>query len=271
VSYKVSDALNVYAGYSQGWKAGSFDPRGANLVTPDVEKGFDPETLDSYEIGLKSNTLDGRARTNVAVFWSQYKDMQIPGSLGVDTNGDGVNDSFVGAVTNAAEASINGVELEGTYVLTDNLSADVALSLLDPKIKKWIVNGVDVSSQRVIQNTPKQMFNLGLTYNRQMSSGSLTISGNVSHKSKIVQFETPAPVIDQDAYSLVNASIVWTSETGEWSLGLHGRNLTNKAVKTAGYCFGSGGCPSTLGLEDDTTVFYGPPRTVTATVKYTMQ
>ena len=66
-----------------------------------------------------------------------------------------------------------------------------------------------------------------------------------------------------------NLSAVWISDDDHWTLGLHGKNLGDEDFKTAGYCFGATGeCPLVLGLEDDTTIFYGPPRTVTATVEY---
>ncbi len=268
LSYALSDSINVYGGFSQGFKAGSFDPRGANFVTPEVEEGFDPETLNSYELGFKHTAPSGRATTNIAVFYSDYEDMQIPGSLGVDSDGDGVNDSFVGAVTNAGEATIKGIELEGQYALTDQLSANLALSLLDAEIDTWLVGGVNVADQREIQNTPEEMVNIGLSYTTDVAGGALSVLGNWSYKGDIVQFEVPAPVIDQSSYDLINASVVWNSHDGRWALGLHGKNLTDEDVKTAGYCFGSGGCPSTLGLEDNTTVFYGPPRTWSATIEY---
>ncbi len=268
VSYLWTDDITVYAGYSQGFKAGMFDPRGANLVTPAVEKGVEPEQLDSYEIGLKSTYWDGRAITNVAVFYSEYTDMQVPGSVGIDTNGDGINDDFVGTLTNAGEAEISGIEIEGNFLFTENFSMQVAASFLDTDIKEWIVNDVDVSDQREIQNTPEEMAYIGFTYNTQAFSGELTLNANWSYKGDITQFEVPAPVLDQDAYDVINASVVWLSESESWLLGLHGKNLTDEEIKTAGYCFGSGGCPSTLGLEDNTTIFYAPPLTVSATVEY---
>jgi iron complex outermembrane receptor protein len=109
---------------------------------------------------------------------------------------------------------------------------------------------------------------LGLTHRTDFDAGTLNLNVNGSYKSEIVQFEVPVPVIDQDSYTLLNASVVWVAGGGHWSLGLHGKNLTDEDVKTAGYCFGSGGCPTTLGLEDNTTVFYGPPRTLTASFEY---
>ncbi len=268
-AYRLNDDASVYAGYSQGFKAGSFDPRGSNFVTPEAEAGFDPETLDSYEVGYKATLLEGRARTNVALFFSDYEDVQIPGSVGFDADGDGVNDGFVGAVTNAGAAEIKGIEFEGDLLISDSLSAQLSFSILDAEYTEFIIDDVDVSDDREIQNTPETMAYFGLTYSTDLFTGSLAINANLSHRGDIVQFEVPAPIIDQDAYTIYNLSAVWISEDDHWSVGLHGKNLGDEDFKTAGYCFGAtGDCPLVLGLEDDTTIFYGPPRTVTATVEY---
>lgn len=270
VSYKASENVNLYLGYSQGFKAGSFDPRGANFATPEVVKGFGPESLESYEAGLKSTWLDGRAITNVAVFLSDYKDMQIPGSVAIDTNRDGINDSFVGTVTNAAQSTIKGIEIEGNILLSDAWSMQFATSLLDAKIDRWIVNNINVASQRKVQNTPESMAHVALTYSTELAGGRLSATANASHRGSVVQFEVPNPLIDQGAVTLVNASLYWISGTGNLSLGLHGKNLTDKDVKTAGYCFGvaSTGCPSALGIENNVSVFYAAPRTVSASIEY---
>ncbi len=271
LSYALNDDMKVYGGYSQGWKAGSFDPRGANFATPAVEQGFDPEELDSWELGLKTTWWEGRAVTNVALFYSDYQDMQIPGSVRVDSDGDGVNDSFVGTVTNAAQAEITGIEIEGNLLFTENFSAQFAASFLDPSIDEWLVGDVDVSGDRAIQNTPEEMVFVGLSYNTDLAGGNLLINANYSYKSEVQQFEAPAPDLDQDSYGLLNASIVWTSGDEQWLVGLHGKNLTDEEYRTAGYCFGFTGCPSALGLENNTTVFFGPPLTGFVTVEYRFQ
>jgi iron complex outermembrane receptor protein len=271
LTYQPDSDTTLYVGYSQGFKAGSFDPRGANFATPEVEKGFDPETLDSYEIGMKSVLFDGRATANVALFYSDYQDMQIPGSVGVDSNGDGVNDGFVGTVTNAAQSTISGVEFEGNFLVTDALSVQVALSALDATIDNWNVSGVDVSGQRAVQNTPESMGYLGFTYRRALAGGTFGLNASASYRDEVVQFEIPVPLIDQDAVTLYNASLTWESDSGHWLVGLHGKNLSDEDVKTAGYCFGppaTTGCPSGLGLENNVSVFYGPPRTFAGTVEY---
>ncbi|MEX0298632.1 MAG: TonB-dependent receptor, partial [Kordiimonas sp.] len=262
LDYKFSDDAKIYAGFSRGFKAGSFDPRGANITSPEVENGFDAETLDSYEAGLKATWWDGRARTNIAVFYSEYKDMQIPGSLPIDTDGDGVNDGFVGTVTNAGKAEIKGIEFEGEFLLSEALTLQTSLNILDADIKEWLLNGENIADQREVQNTPEFMSYVGLSYAMDLGSGTLNFNGNWSHKGSVVQFETPVPEIDQEAYDIANASIVYVAEDNVWSFGVHGKNLLDTRYKTAGYNF------PTLGLENNITTFYGPPLTVTATFSY---
>ena len=75
-------------------------------------------------------------------------------------------------------------------------------------------------------------------------------------------FETPAPEIDQPGYSLVDASAVWTSGSGRWRAGLHARNLTDERYRTGGYYFPG------LAYGDSLIGFYGPPRTVFASLEY---
>lgn len=261
LDYKLNEDTTMYASFSRGFKAGSFDPRGANFSSPEVADGFEPETIDSYEAGMKSTWLDGRAQTNVALFLSKYRDMQIPGSLPIDSDGDGTNDGFVGTVTNAGKAQIKGVEFEGKFLLSEKLTLQTTFNVLDADITEWLLNGVNVADQREVQNTPEFMSYVGLLYSTPVGSGTLNINGNWSHKGSIVQFETPVPEIDQDAYDLFNASIVWISDSGKYTFGVHGKNLFDNQYKTAGYNF------PTLGLENNITVFYGPPRTVTASLE----
>ena len=214
--------------------------------------------------------------------------MQVPGSIGVDTNGDGINDSFSGITTNAGAADFFGVELEGRAILAqdtgvdgDSFIADFALGWIDAEYDEFItavtdpVTGAtslqDVSDQRVIQNTPKWSTNLRLSYNRPTelfgNGGTLTVFGSWSYKSLTHQFEVANQFLDQPGYSLFDASIVWISDDGRYEIGLHGKNLTDKEYQVAGYNFASpDGTASTLGLEGIASAFFGPPRTVTATI-----
>lgn len=269
VAYKMNDAHNVYASFARGFKGGGFDPRmnvfGTKLTPAQARAGYAPETIDTFELGLKSSFNNDRFLTNIAVFNSDYKDVQIPGSVAVDTNGDGRDDSFAGVTTNAGKAKIKGFELEANARVTDNFTLSGMYSWIDAEYTRFIVAGVDQSANRVFQNTPKNSANLRAAYDMPMPimgrAGRLTLSGNASYKDDTNQFETTS-LLDQDAYTLWDASVLWTSANGKIRAGLHGKNLGDKEYKTGGYLF------PTLGNEGVLTAFYGNPRTVSATLEY---
>jgi len=302
IAYKPNDNHNVYASYSQGFKGGSFDPRGLTTAAPDLNGDgvvdeaevfefmrFGPETVDSYEIGIKSRFADGRINTSLAAFYADYTDIQVPGSIGVDTDGDGVFDTFAGVTTNAGKGTVQGIEFEMNGMLAtdiatsgDALFANIAIGYIDAKYDEFITavsdpaTGstalTDVADQRRIQNTPKRTAHMSLNYDRPVTvfgtEGSVSLIGAWSYRSKTNQFEIPSAFLDQAPYSLYDAHIVWKPASGNYEIGLHGRNLSDKRYKTAGYVFATpDGSASTLGLEGVMNAFYGAPRTITLTAK----
>ncbi|MEL7298495.1 MAG: TonB-dependent receptor [Pseudomonadota bacterium] len=280
VSYAATDSTNVYFTYSEGFKGGSFDPRALSTGAPDIDGNgtvdasdvfefmlFQPETVDSFEVGLKGSWLDNRLSANIALFRAQYDDVQIPGSVGLDTDGDGLDDSFVGVTSNAADADITGAELESTLFVTDHLSFNASVGYMQAVFNEFIdAFGADVSSERVFQNTPDWTAQGRINYQRDLPlfgmQGDISLSAAVSHRSTASQFETPNAFLDQPSFNIWDASAVWNSEDGHWTLGLHGKNLADEEYKVAGYFF------PTLGIEGSITAFYGNPRVFTATVDY---
>jgi iron complex outermembrane receptor protein len=265
LAWKINAQHNLYASYAQGFKGGGFDPRlnvvGTRIPLAQARAGYSPETIKTVELGLKSTYLNDRFMTNIALFHSDYKDVQIPGSVAIDTNGDGVDDSFAGVTTNAGKAKIKGFELEAMGRITPQFSVSGMYSYIDAKYDEYIVGGVNVASQRVFQNTPKNSANLRATYEIPLSDARLALIGAVSYKGATNQFETVS-ILDQEGYKLVDASLVWTRNDGKLRAALHGKNLTDKHYKTAGYLF------PTLGNEGVLTAFYGNPRQLSATVEY---
>ena len=265
LAYKLDSQHNLYASYAQGFKGGGFDPRlnvvGTRIPLAQARAGYSPETIKTFELGLKSSYFNDRLMANIALFDSDYKDVQIPGSLAIDTNGDGVDDSFAGVTTNAGKAKIKGAELEVMARVTPRFTVAGMVSYIDAKYDEYIVNGVNVAAQRVFQNTPVNSSNLRATYEFPLYTGRLAIIGAVTHKGATNQFETTS-ILDQEGYQLVDASLVWTRTDGKVRAAVHGRNLTDKHYKTAGYLF------PTLGNQGVLTAFYGNPRQVVATVEY---
>jgi iron complex outermembrane receptor protein len=299
ISYKPTEDHTLYGSYAKGFKGGSFDPRCVAATAPNIDGDavpgaldpddqrafclFQPEEIDTYEAGLKSVLGDGVATSNFAVFYSDYQDVQIPGSFGVDTNGDGVADTFAGVTTNAASATLWGIEWEGTVRLAqdwlsagDGLSAQFALGYINAEFDEYFGRGSpppDLKDVAVFQNTPKITSFLQLGYDRPVSllgrDGGLNLYTSFSFKSRTNQFNFRTP-IDQPAYALLNAGMSWTDADGRVSIGVHGANLTDKRYIVAGYDFVTalpqfGNSP--LGASGVLTAFYGNPRQVFGTIK----
>ena len=292
ISWRPTPDHNLYFTYSQGFKGGGFDPRGQTTACRNATGGacnadevfdflaFDPETVDSYEVGWKASLLDNRLNISLAGFLGQYKDVQIPGSVGFDANGDGVNESFIGITSNAADADVNGIEFEGNALVGKDfagegsrLTVNWSLGIIDAKFNTFIdAFGNDVADQRVFQNTPDITAHMGFDLGLPLAGGIVDFIGLASLRSDASQFEVPNPFLDQDGFVLVDASIVYTSDDGRYSLGVHGKNLFDKEYIVAGYNLvagGVGGAPfiPTLGREGTLTGFYGDPRRVFVTAQ----
>jgi iron complex outermembrane receptor protein len=293
ISWQPNADHNVYFTYSQGFKGGGFDPRGQTTACRNARGGactpqevfdfmaFDPETVDSFELGWKASLLDNRLNISLAGFLAQYTDVQIPGSVGFDANGDGVNESFIGITSNAADADVNGIEFEGNALVGKDFAGDGSrfsvnwsLGVLDAKFNTFIdAFGRDVANQRVFQNTPEITAHMGFNMGLPVGGGIVDFIGLASLRSDASQFETPNPFLDQDGFVLVDASIVYTADSGLWSLGVHGKNLFDKEYIVAGYNFVAGGTPPgtpfvpTLGREGTLTGFYGDPRRIFVTAQ----
>ena len=315
IAFKPTPDHNIYASYSRGFKGGGFDPRGQTTSAPDLNgnqirdpdeiyefMAFDPETVDSYELGWKGSVLNRRLNFALAVFQADYKDVQVPGSVG-GTTLTGVP-TFVGVTTNAGKARFRGLELETNLRVAESLATagdrlNVAgtLGYLDAKYLEFetVINRdesgalildpithlpisieVDMADFRKVQNTPKWTMSGSVDYDTPVGAGRLNANATLSYRSKSQQFELAIPQLDQKGFALLDASLVWRSD--RFTVGLHGKNLTNKRYVTAGYNFlrqnpytgqfilnnaaGTPGLNSTLGVEGVLTAYYGNPRQV---------
>ena len=297
VSFKPATDQLVYASYSKGFKGGGFDPRGQSSQAADTNGDgvrspaeifdfflFDPEKVDSYEVGYKGQLFDRRLRVQLTGFYADYKDVQIPGSVGCVIGGV---PSFCGVTTNAAKARFKGVEFEGLATLARDLfAAGSRLTLagtagyIDAAYREYIVGGVDVSSLRAIQNTPKWTASAALAFDGRVGPGDLHLGVDASYRSLTNQFEVPSEFLDQPKYALLNADAVFKPGDGRFSIGLHGKNLLDKRYITSGYQFlqtapdgavlrtAAGQVRPTLGREGVATAFYGNPRQLFVTVGF---
>ncbi|MDX1292824.1 MAG: TonB-dependent receptor, partial [Hyphomonas sp.] len=282
VSYKPTDDVNLYATFAQGFKAGGFDPRARADLDPLglSEEGFGPEKVDSYELGVKGSFFEDRLLLNTAVFFAEYTDQQITVQSGADADNDGVNDTFVSSVFNAGSSEYTGLELEGTLFINDEFTLMGNLGYIDADIKEILSAGVNIADQFVTQNTPELQGQLSLNYMRDFGPdfGAISITGSASYRDAYhlfnvenngfapgtnVLFPDGGPALDPESYTLLDLSFVWTSPSERLRFGIHGRNLTDEEYRVAAYNFVT---PSQLGFDSAYSAFYGPPRTLTASI-----
>jgi len=279
-----------YASYSQGFKGGGFDPRGSAVAAPDTNHDgvheyqevydfllFRPESVNSYEIGWKAALLDRRLTFALDGFYADYKDVQIPGSTGYDTNGDGINDTFIGITTNAAKATMKGIEFEGNAVLArdfagpgSRINLAATAGYIDARFDKFIdAFGHDVAKTQVFQNTPKWTLSGTLGASLPMGADRLDMSTTVSYRSKTYQFQSAIPWLDQPGFALWDANLTYSFSDDRYSIGVHAKNILNKHYIIAGYNYvaqnPNGSYSSTLGLHGVADAFYGNPRQIFAT------
>jgi iron complex outermembrane receptor protein len=289
LSFKPTPNNNFYISYAKGFKGGGFDPRGQSSQAPSQSPqdifdfmAFDPEKVDSFELGWKASLFNRRLQFATDVFDAEYKDVQVPGSAGCNVGGV---QTFCGITTNAGSARFRGFEFEGNLLAAtdmatvgDRLNFSGSLGYLDAKYLHFITNipgsgPVDVAKFRKIQNTPKWTTSGTIAYNTPAWGGRIDASTTLSYRSKSQQFELASPGLDQKGFALWDANLLWRSGNGRYEIGLHGKNLANKKYIVSGYNFlaqnpftgafildGAGNPIPTLGKEGTLTAYYGNPR-----------
>ncbi|RVU41856.1 TonB-dependent receptor [Rheinheimera riviphila] len=258
--FQATDSVMYYGSYTDGFKSGGFDMRAVKSLNPSADQPYQPETVDTFELGVKSEWFERRLRLNAAVFSSAYDDMQVTVQRAVGNN-------VASQVLNAASASIDGLELEATLAATDALQLNLIVGYTDANFDE--VRVFDIPSQSVIDvsnlwsfaNTPKLTGTFGGKYVMEVGGGELVLNAAMSHRSDTQIFELPS-MLDFGSYTLFNAGATWYAPDGHWDVSLQGRNLGNKEVRIAGYNF------ALLAGEQTITGYYADPRTVSLSVGY---
>ncbi len=133
VDYRPNSDLMVYASWSRGYRSGGFNGRGLTPYSSSLP--YDPEMVDAYEVGFKSEFLNRRASLNVAAFYSDYQNIQQTSTVSVQ--GVAVPQTVV---INAAAAKIKGIEADLTLRPVDAMTLRAAVGYTDSKFKGFIVN-----------------------------------------------------------------------------------------------------------------------------------
>jgi iron complex outermembrane receptor protein len=238
VDYQWTDDLMTYAQFSTGFKGGGINPR---PFTPASAVPFGPETLEAYEIGLKSEFFDRMLRLNLAAYYSDYANLQLSAN-GLDNAG---NPSII--IANVGKARIQGVEAELTFEPVPAFLLEASGSFTDFKITdlgaaEGVSGGPTLASES--PGTPEWKFNIGAQYTADLEGiGSLTPRFDLYYQSKVYGEYTNNPIAIEPGYALANARLTYTNPTEEWSAAIAVTNLfdkfyyVNRFIQAGGYLF----------------------------------
>ena len=285
VEWDRSDDTLIHAAYTRGLK-----PGGSNLTFSEgddalVRSAFEDETIDAYEIGLKTELLNRTVRANVAAFYYDYTNLQFQAT---DFN------EFGSGVANIPSSEIYGLELEFVALLGDKFTLDAKLGFSDSEVSedyvaldnrllieetvladgvtpaKEEIRGPNRDVARFLQNlngnelakTPGTTADVTLAYDDQLASGAaIGASVQYTYRGEFQQRVFNNPEVDTvDAYDVVNLRISYDSPSAIWGVDVMALNVFDEdGINSA--------MTDVFGVNE-TGFQFVPPRVYQARVRY---
>ena len=263
LDHQFTDDVMAYISANRGFKSGVYPtiPTGGPGAQP-----VEPEILDAYEIGLKTDFFDNRFRINLAGFYYDYKNLQV-----------NVFRATSALLENGAAARIYGIDLDLVAKVTNSLSIAAGAEVIHDRFTSFpsgsvtlpvpasqgggnVATSYSLAGNR-IPYAPDAVFNVGPTYNLPVGNGNITFSADFSYNSG--WYSGAENFLRQPSYSVINARVLWTPPAASHlDVTVWGKNLGNKAYST--YFITQ---VNPYGLDEETLA---PPRTYGITVHYRM-
>lgn len=204
LNYDLSQDVMIYGSWNRGVKGGGYNspvfPLNPPLGYDDATMSYDPEQLDAFEVGFKSRLAGGLAIFNGAAYYYDYKDYQAFQIIGLDT------------ITTNANADSYGFELELQATPTDGL--DVILGLAYNDIEVSLGDGPKTTSVQ----SPKWNLNGLVRYAWPLAGGELAAQFDALYRSKHYFSLTGLETVEEDGYTIANASLSYTSGNGGFTV-----------------------------------------------------
>ncbi len=240
-SWQATDNIYTYFSYARGFKSGGYNDQSGTegFLNAIQTEPTDPETADSFELGMRSDLLDDTLRFNASVFYVVYDDMIQP--IVVPTTTPAGQDFEATRFFNAAEATVYGIELESTWVATERFSIRGNLGWLDAEFDEFQADtnldgtiDVDLSGEPVAR-APELDWGIYFLYEWPLGGGSnLELAADVNYEDSAVFSYTAVPDTPNgttDDRTLLNASVTWTSPNDTFWARVYGKNLTDEEYR----------------------------------------
>lgn len=227
LDYAFTPLVHAYMSASTGFKSGGFnggfldnDPANALVQLRPIQ----PESINAYEVGVKSDLLDRKLRLNVAGFYYDYHNLQIYNLIQGPT-------LPLTVLANAPRATIKGLEIEAIGRPIPELTLSANIGFLQTELGKFIsgegtATAVDYTGNQ-FPNAPKFSAILQGEYRYPFASGAtLALSASGSYRSRQFFASNNNPLVAQDAYWLMDARLAYTTANGRWTGAVFGKNIT---------------------------------------------
>lgn len=251
-SYNFTDDIMAYLTWAQGFRSGgaNLGPSEGQVQLSPEERSFDPDKTENYELGWHTQWWDNRVIFNGAIFWTEWKDLQVPTKSDVG----GIN-----IIENGRQGEVKGFELSTQAALTEALRVTAWATYYDNGLTEDApeIDGFDGDN---FPGIPEWQFNLAADYTMPLASGDLVFRANAYYKDSVDTRLNDIPPNDDnvtlDSYTVVNFSAAY--ETQDWALTLFADNAFAEDYYTGGRGaarygergqFFYAGAPRTFGLE----------------------
>lgn len=243
VKYRLDERQMAYVKYSKGYKAG-----GVNVYS--CNNTYEPEEVESYELGYKSTLRDGSLVFNATAFHYDYTNFQVSQII---------NTTLV--TTNASSAVVDGLELEAFWAPDRHWRLNASYAYIHARYDEFMntdglnpAAGLQDLSGNLLNGSPKHSGNLTVSYTTDdYSWGNLTAAVSLSHRSHTFFREFNAKEDSQEAFTLANLFLAWNSADETYQVRLYAKNITDEAYYQA------------LAADDvigSRTGYWAPPRQI---------
>ncbi|MDO8864095.1 TonB-dependent receptor [Haliea sp. E1-2-M8] len=215
LKWQISDSAQAYSSWTRSFRSGGYNLRNTR---PSIPGPYDEEQVDALELGFKSDLVGGRVRLNAAVFHNEFTDLQR--TIVISDPSSGVRQDKV----NAADATIQGIELELSAIISQNFRVDLSGGLIDAQYDKFVGGNTDWD----LPNVPKTNGNLTLVYNQTMGEGELETRLSATYTDSQHTTVENTPIIELDSYTVVDGAISYWFPGEALRLSLFGKNLTDE-------------------------------------------
>ena len=237
ISLKVqfNDSVMAYVSYAEGFGAG-----GVNTINiPQIQAiiPFDPEEVENFELGLRSDLLNNRIRLNATFFSGAWDRIQLVETLPDPTcAGQPICPNLPNTfTTNAGAADVEGLEIESILALNDNWRLDVNIGLLDTEYTD-VGRSRQISIGDVFQQAPELTYSIGIQNDSGLPNGGLVSTrldyGWVDDYVRVRERQRQS---FQGDYGVMNARVRYQPPDGNWSLSVFGSNLTDERYLVSGF------------------------------------